>query len=60
MHWALLAAIPLISYQSPIFSTLDDLDKAIPFISPTDCVLPPELDYSGNVTFLEDCRALDR
>ena len=60
MHWTLLAALPLISYQTPIFSTLDKEDFANPLISPTHCVLPPELDFSGNVTFLEDCKALDR
>jgi hypothetical protein len=60
MLWALLAALPLISHQTPIFRTLDADEFINPFISSKFCVLPPELDSSGNVTFLEDCPALDR
>ena len=60
MFRALLAVLPLISQQTPIFRTLDAEEFINPFISPKHCVLPPELDHSGNVTFLEDCNALDR
>ena len=31
-----------------------------PNISADFCVLPPELDYSGTITYLEDCKALKR
>ena len=31
-----------------------------PVIGAEFCVLPPELDYGGNVTFLEDCKTIDR
>jgi len=60
MHWALLAVLPLISHQTPIFRTIDPQDFINPLISPKHCVLPPELDHSGNVTFLEDCKSLSR
>merc|ERR1712233_113655 len=60
MLWALLAALPLLSHQTPIFRTLDAETFINPFVSSKFCVLPPELDGSGNVTFLEDCPALER
>ena len=38
-----------------------DIDTILrPNIGADFCVLPPELDYSGKVTYLEDCKALDR
>merc|ERR1712223_1084561 len=58
--WALLAVLPLLSHPTPIFKKLDTDAFINPVISPNFCVLPPELDNSGNVTFLEDCPGLDR
>jgi len=60
MRWALLALLPLLSQQTPIFRTIDADAFINPFISNKFCVLPPELDSSGNATFLEDCLALER
>merc|ERR1711963_1393873 len=60
MHWALLAVLPLLSNLTPIFRKLDSQEFIIPFVSSKYCVLPPELDGSGNVTYLEDCNALER
>merc|ERR1719305_415180 len=59
-HWALLAVLPVLSHQTPIFRTLDADAFINPFVSSKYCVLPPELDSAGNVTFLEDCPALER
>ena len=56
----LMAVLPLLSHQTPIFKKLDTDAFINPVISPNFCVLPPELDNSGNVTFLEDCPGLDR
>ena len=45
---------------SPVVKPVD-LDSFVnPFVSSRFCLLPPELGYAGNWTYLEDCSALDR
>ena len=45
---------------SPVFRTLDADEFINPFISSKFCVLPPELGYSGDWTYIEDCPSLER
>ena len=60
----LVAVLASTSHSSPIITIMDiDIDPAAFLkvdIGADFCVLPPELGSSGNVTFLEDCRSLDR
>jgi hypothetical protein len=55
-----VAVLASTSHSSPIFKTFAAEQILNPTINADYCTLPPELDWSGNVTFLEDCRALDR
>ena len=43
-----------------VLKVIDVIAITNPVIGAEFCVLPPELDYGGNVTFLEDCKSLDR
>jgi len=56
----LAAAMVGRALPSPIFLKLDPSIALNPVIPKDYCSLYPELGYEGNVTFIEDCRSLDR
>ena len=56
----LAATIVALAFPSPIFVKLDPNIVLNPVIPKNFCNLYPELDYAGNVTFIEDCPSLDR
>ena len=62
MHWALLAVLLLLSEQTPIFRTSENnkFYNNINELNHKVCLLPPDLDFVGNVTFLLDCKTFDR
>lgn len=46
---------------SPIVHPPPDLSEIeVPVLPEEFCLLPPELNYQGEVTYLEDCESLDR
>merc|ERR1719347_1095020 len=49
-----------LSTSSPIVLDFDNTAATTPFIPNNFCLLPPELDYTGIVKFVEDCPSLDR
>ena len=62
LHCALLAVLITLTEQTPIFRTFDnkEFDNNYDKFIHKFCFLPPDLDFGGNVTFLEDCKTLDR
>merc|ERR1712106_180145 len=48
------------SYLSPIVTDFDANAASNPFIPSNFCLLPPELGYTGEVKFIEDCPSLGR
>ena len=47
--------------SSPIVHPPPDLNEIdVPVLPEEFCLLPPELNYQGEVTYLEDCEGLDR
>jgi len=48
------------SYLSPIVTDFDAYAASNPFIPSNFCLLPPELGYTGEVKFIEDCQSLGR
>ena len=53
------------SYSSPIVIDFNDnvpspMSPITPFIPKTVCLLPPELGYTGDVKFIEECATLGR
>ena len=48
------------SSSSPIVQDFNAADASSPFIPKSFCLLPPELGYTGEVKFIEDCSSLAR
>eukprot|EP00091_Calanus_sinicus_P019522 TRINITY_DN4932_c0_g1_i5.p1 TRINITY_DN4932_c0_g1~~TRINITY_DN4932_c0_g1_i5.p1 ORF type:complete len:448 (+),score=93.77 TRINITY_DN4932_c0_g1_i5:138-1481(+) len=46
--------------SSPIVTDFDAFAADAPFIPKSFCLLPPELGYTGEVKFIEDCPSLER